>query len=181
MKRNFVILVLITLVVAGMLIFATRATHSASGAATGVGGGAPDFALNTPDGKTVHLSDFRGKAVVLNFWATWCGPCKIEMPWFVDLQKKYEAQGLQIVGVNMDMDDSSKDEVGKFAKDMAVNYPIVLGSEKTADAYGGLPALPTTLYIDRDGKVVDRVIGLRGRAEIEAAMQKIIASQPAAH
>ena len=178
MKRNFVILAIIAAVVTGMLIFATRVTRGASNASTGVGGGAPDFALNTTSGKTLHLSDFRGKAVVLNFWATWCGPCKIEMPWFVDLQKKYEAQGLQVVGVAMD--DSSKEDIDKFTQEMSVNYPIVIGKEATADSYGGLPALPTTLYIDREGKVVDRVIGLRGRAEIEQAMQKIIASKPPA-
>lgn len=177
MNRNFVILAVISVLVLGMLIFAKSATHSASGAATGVGGGAPDFALNTPDGKTLHLSDFRGKAVVLNFWATWCGPCKIEMPWFVDLQKKYASQGLQIIGVAMD--DSSKEDIEKFAKEMSVNYPIVIGMEKTADTYGGLPALPTTLYIDREGRVVDRVIGLRGRAEIEQTIQKILATKPA--
>lgn len=176
MKRNLIVLAVIALLV-GVLLFAARATHSASSASTGVGGGAPDFSLNTTSGKTVHLSDFRGKAVVLNFWATWCGPCKIEMPWFVDLQKKYEAQGLQIVGVAMD--DSSKEDIDKFVQEMSVNYPIVIGKEQTADQYGGLPALPTTLYIDRDGKVVDRVIGLRGRAEIEETIQKILATKPA--
>ena len=175
MKRNILVLLGITLLVAGMLVVAAKVSRPLGVSSTRVGVMAPDFALNTPDGKTLHLSDFRGKAVVLNFWATWCGPCKIEMPWFVDLQKKYESQGLQIVGVAMD--DSSKEDIEKFAKEMSINYPIVIGQEKTADAYGGLPALPTTLYLDRDGKVVERVIGLKGRAEIEEAMQKIIASK----
>src|SRR5271156_7064427 len=91
---------------------------------------APDFSLESLDGKTIHLSDLRGKAVLLNFWATWCGPCKIEMPWFVDLQNQYGAQGLQIVGVAMD--DGSKEDIAKFAKDMGVNYPIVIGKESVA-------------------------------------------------
>ena len=80
----------------------------------------------------MRLSDLRGKAVLLNFWATWCGPCKIEMPWFVELQNQYGAQGLQIVGVAMD--DASKEDIAKFAKDMGVNYPILLGKEAVGDA-----------------------------------------------
>src|ERR1700692_1154101 len=79
---------------------------------------APDFSLQSLDGTSMRLSDFRGKAVLLNFWATWCGPCKIEMPWFIELQKQYQAQGLQIVGVAMD--DSSKEDIAKFAQEMGV-------------------------------------------------------------
>jgi len=101
---------------------------------------APDFTLESLDGKSLRLSDLRGKAVLLNFWATWCGPCKIEMPWFVDFQKQYGSQGLQIVGVAMD--DASKADIAKFAKDMGVNYPILIGKESVGDQYGGVPALP---------------------------------------
>jgi thiol-disulfide isomerase/thioredoxin len=138
---------------------------------------APDFALQSLDGKTMHLSDFRGKAVLLNFWATWCGPCKIEMPWFVDLQKEYGSQGLQIVGVAMD--DASKEDIAKFAKDMGVNYPILIGKESVGDEYGGVPALPESFLIARDGKIVDKIIGLRGKAEIEDAVKKALDTRPA--
>jgi thiol-disulfide isomerase/thioredoxin len=137
---------------------------------------APDFALQSLDGKTTHLSDFRGKAVLLNFWATWCGPCKIEMPWFVDLQKEYGSQGLQIVGVAMD--DASKEDIAKFAKDMGVNYPILIGKESVGDEYGGVPALPESFLIARDGKIVDKIIGLRGKAEIEDAVKKALETRP---
>ena len=113
----------------------------------------------------MRLSDFRGKAVLLNFWATWCGPCKIEMPWLVDLQKQYGAQGLQIVGVAMD--DASKEDIAKFASDMGVNYPILIGKEAVGNDYGGVPALPETFVIARDGKIVDKIIGIRGKAEFE--------------
>lgn len=137
---------------------------------------APDFALESLEGKTMRLSDLRGKAVLLNFWATWCGPCKIEMPWFVDLQTQYRAQGLQIVGVAMD--DASKEDIGKFAKDMGVNYPILIGKESVGDQYGGVGALPETFLISRDGKIVDKIIGLRGKAEIEDAIKKTLDTQP---
>src|SRR6476659_2967990 len=95
---------------------------------------APDFTLQSLDDKTVHLSDFRGKAVLLNFWATWCQPCKIEMPWFEELQKQYGPQGLQIIGVAMD--DASREDIAKFAKDVGVSYPILIGKEALGDTYG---------------------------------------------
>ncbi len=139
---------------------------------------APDFSLESLEGKTMRLSDFRGKAVLLNFWATWCGPCKIEMPWFVELQQKYGSQGLQVVGVAMD--DASKEDIAKFAKEMGVNYPVLIGKEAVGDSYGGIPALPETFFIGRDGKVVDKILGLRGKAEIEDAIKKALNTQPTA-
>jgi len=138
---------------------------------------APDFSLESLDGTTMRLSELRGKAVLLNFWATWCGPCKVEMPWFVDFQNQYRSQGLQIVGVAMD--DASKEDIGKFAKDMGVNYPILIGKDSVGDQYGGVPALPETFLIGRDGKVVDKIIGLRGKAEIEDAIKKALNTRPA--
>jgi thiol-disulfide isomerase/thioredoxin len=139
---------------------------------------APDFSLESLEGKTMRLSDFRGKAVLLNFWATWCGPCKIEMPWFVELQQKYGSQGLQVVGVAMD--DASKEDIAKFAKEMGVNYPVLIGKEAVGDSYGGIPALPETFFIGRDGKVVDKILGLRGKAEIEDAIKKALNTHPTA-
>jgi Thiol-disulfide isomerase and thioredoxins len=144
----------------------------------GYGTPAPDFTLETLDGKSVSLSSLRGKAVVVNFWATWCGPCKIETPWLVELQNQYGAQGLQIVGVAMD--DSGKDEIARFAKDMGVNYPVLLGKEAVGDAYGGVPALPESFFISRDGKIVDKIMGLQGRSEIEDAVKKALNTQATA-
>jgi len=94
------------------------------------------------------------------------------MPWFVDLQNKYGAQGLQIVGVAMD--DSSKEDIAKFAKDMGVNYPILLGKESVGDQYGGVPALPESFIIGRDGKIVDKIVGLMGKADIEEDIKKAL-------
>jgi thiol-disulfide isomerase/thioredoxin len=141
----------------------------------GYGTPAPNFTLETLDGKNVSLSDYRGKAVLVNFWATWCGPCKIETPWLVELQNEYGSQGLQVVGVAMD--DSGKDEIAKFAKDMGVNYPVLLGKEAVGDAYGGVPALPESFFVGRDGKITDRIIGLKGRGEIEDSVKKALKSE----
>jgi thiol-disulfide isomerase/thioredoxin len=178
-KRSPLAIVVVAFVVALMLYFAVhQARRSGTGSAritkTSV---APDFALESLDGPTMRLSDFHGKAVLLNFWATWCGPCKIEMPWFVDLQKQYGPQGFQIVGVAMD--DASKQDIAKFTKEMGVNYPILIGKEAVGNAYGGVPGLPESFFIGRDGKIVDKIIGLEGKAEIEKAIKKALDTKPA--
>lgn len=177
--RNPLALVFVALVAAGMLYFGFHmARRSGPTHPLGLAQAtpAPDFTLESLDGKSMRLSDFRGKAVLLNFWATWCGPCKIEMPWFVELQNQYGSQGFQIVGVAMD--DSGKEDIAKFAKDMGVNYPVLLGKEAVGEAYGGVPALPESFFIGRDGKIVDKIIGLRGKAEIEDAIKKALNTQP---
>jgi len=141
---------------------------------------APDFALESLNGETVHLSDFRGKVVLLSFWATWCAPCKILTPWFVDLQNQYGPQGLQTLGVTLD-EDATKVEIGEFADKMRMTYPVLIGNEKVADTYGGVPALPETLFIGRDGKIVDKIIiGLKGKGEIEDSIKKALSAQTAA-
>ncbi len=181
MKRSPLALVVVAFVVALMLYVGYHKARQPGASLTShlrLSSPAPDFSLESLDGKTMRLSDFRGKAVLLNFWATWCGPCKIEMPWFVDFQKQYGSQGLQIVGVAMD--DASKEDIGKFANDMGVNYPILIGKEAVGDQYGGVPALPETFLIARDGKIMDKIIGLRGKAEIEDAIKKALDTRPAA-
>ena len=179
--RNPLALVVVALVAAGMLYFGFHMAQRAGGPepspVLGKSTVAPDFTLETLDGQNMRLSDLRGKAVLLNFWATWCGPCKIETPWLVELQKQYGAEGLQVIGVAMD--DSGKDDIEKFAKDMGVNYPVLLGKEAVGDAYGGVPALPETFFIGRNGKIVDRIIGLKGRGEIEDSIKKALNTEPA--
>jgi len=164
-------------VVAAAMLFYGMHMARRSGPPPGItrSGPAPDFTLETLDGKSVRLADLRGKAVLLNFWATWCGPCKIETPWLVELQNQYGSQGLQVIGVAMD--DSGKDEIAKFAKDMGVNYPVLLGKEAVGDAYGGVPALPESFFIGRDGKIVDKIIGLKGKGEIEDSIKKALETQ----
>ena len=172
-------LVFVALVAAGMLYFgfhmARRSGAEHAPSFLGYGTPAPNFTLQTLDGKNLSLSDLRGKAVLVNFWATWCGPCKIETPWLVEMQNQYGSAGLQVVGVAMD--DSGKEDIEKFAKDMGVNYPVLLGKEAVGDAYGGVPALPESFFVGRDGKIVDRIIGLKGRDEIEDAIKKALRTQ----
>jgi peroxiredoxin len=177
-KRDPVVIIVVAMVVTVMIVFGFQMARRNSGQTVNAGPSmnglpAPDFTLESLDGKTVRLSDFRGKGVLLNFWATWCQPCKIEMPWFAELQKQYGPQGLQIVGVAMD--DASPKEIGEFAHDLGVNYPILVGKEEVGNAYGGVQFLPATFYIGRDGKVVDKVFGLKGRGEIEDSIKKALA------
>jgi len=165
-KRNPLVPIVVAAIIAVMLFAGIHSARKnrAGGSVSGQlrGKEAPDFELQSLEGKNVKLSDFRGKAVLLNFWATWCGPCKIEMPWFVELQKEYGPQGLQIVGVAMD--DASKEDIAKFVKEMGVNYPILIGKEDVGNQYGGVNVLPTTFFIDRDGKIVAREFGLQSRS-----------------
>jgi thiol-disulfide isomerase/thioredoxin len=179
-KRDPAVLVIVAMVVSIMLVFGiqkTRHTSAPAGAGKLQGQPAPDFALTSLDGRTLKLSDFRGKAVLLNFWATWCEPCKIEMPWFVELEKKYGPQGLAVLGVAMD--DASPKEIAEFAGKLGVNYPILLGKEEVGTAYGGVQYLPTTFYIGRDQKIMNRVFGLVSRSEIEANIEKALGEQVA--
>jgi thiol-disulfide isomerase/thioredoxin len=172
-NRNPMALLVVAIIAAAMLYVGFHmARRSEPTPRIGRSSAAPDFTLESLDGKSMRLSDLRGKAVLLNFWATWCGPCKIETPWLVDLQNQYGSQGLQVVGVAMD--DSGKEDIAKFAKEMGVNYPVLLGKESVGDAYGGIPALPESFFIGRDGKIVDKIIGLRGKAEIEDSIRKAL-------
>ena len=178
MRRNISVIIVVIAAIAVMLIIGkhltkrSNVTQTVNPGGPAIGSVAPEFELTSLDGKKVRLSDFRGKAVLLNFWATWCQPCRIEMPWFVELEKQYGPEGLQVVGVAMD--DGGKSEVEKFAKQMGVNYLVLLGKESVGEAYGGVDYLPTTFYIDRDGRVVERAAGLLGRGEIEANVKRAL-------
>lgn len=128
---------------------------------------APDVSFKDLQGNSVSLAGYKGKVVVVNFWATWCEPCQVEIPWMIEFQQKYGARGFTILGVAMD--DEGKSAVDPFVqkqrfdvdgKSLAMNYPIVLGNDDLAQKFGGLIGLPTSLVISRDGKIVKRYIGL---------------------
>ena len=133
---------------------------------------APDFALKDINGKTVHLSDYRGKVVLLDFWATWCGPCKLEIPWFMQFERKYKDRGFAVLGVSMD--DDGWQSVKPFIQDIGVNYRVVMGDERTGDLYGGIEALPTAFLIDREGRVAIQHVGLSSRKEFEDGIEKLL-------
>ena len=189
MNRNVVVVLCVVVGITALLLLGKKASkpkasvdpakqnmsgsQEPSGADPAIGSLAPEFSLKSvPDGKTVTLSSLRGKAVVVNFWATWCGPCKFEMPWLIDLQKKYGDQGLQIVGITKD--DSNEDTIAKFTKKMGVNYTILVGNQQVVDLYGGVGGLPTSFFVNRSGKVVHEIIGLDSESKFEDAIKQAL-------
>ena len=139
------------------------------------GSPAPDFTLPVLEGansKTLQLSSLKGKAVLVNLWATWCEPCKVELPWLVELQKKYGDQGFVILGVTS-KDESSDETILAFAHKMKMNYPILRGNSHVDDLYPA-QGLPLSVYIDRSGRVVRRVVGLADESVAEDAVKKAL-------
>jgi thiol-disulfide isomerase/thioredoxin len=137
---------------------------------------APAFNLVDLEGHHVTLADFKGKPVVVNFWATWCGPCKLEMPWFEEFGKKYAAQNLVILGLAAD--EAPKSEIASTAHKLGVTYPILIADDKTETAYGGIDTLPESFYVDRSGKITLQTAGVSsdsgGKDEIEVNIKKIL-------
>jgi thiol-disulfide isomerase/thioredoxin len=133
---------------------------------------APDWALKDLNGKTVKFSDFRGKVVILDFWATWCAPCRVEIPHFMELQKQYGPKGLAVIGISLD--EQGPAVVKKFVKQFGVNYPVVMGNQKVAEAYGGIIAVPTTFVIDRQGRIASQHMGYTDKATFEKEIQSLL-------
>ena len=146
---------------------------------------APAFALEDLSGKKVSLADYKGKAVLVNFWATWCAPCKIETPWLVELRDQYAAQGFEILGISTEGDGVGKDDMAAWNKDKAaiakevdrfkMPYPVLIDGDSIADAYGGLDELPMSFFVDRTGKVIAVQMGLTSKADIESNIKKALA------
>jgi cytochrome c biogenesis protein CcmG/thiol:disulfide interchange protein DsbE len=136
---------------------------------------APEFSLKDANGQTVHLADYRGKVVVLDFWATWCGPCKIEIPWFMEFETQFKDQGFAVLGVSMDEDGWAV--IKPYVRDRKMNYRILLGDDKISTSYGGLDALPTTLLIDREGNIASVHEGVSmGKEEFKNAIVQLLDS-----
>lgn len=134
---------------------------------------ANDFALKrSADGKTVKLSDMKGKVRLVDFWATWCPPCKEEIPGFISLQKKYQAKGLEIIGVSVDRGGPAV--VNAFVKDSGINYTSLMSDSATETAYGGIRSIPTTFLIDREGNIVKKYLGARPTEEFEADIKALL-------
>jgi peroxiredoxin len=126
---------------------------------------APPFTLKDAEGKTVSLEDYKGKVVLLNFWATWCGPCKIEIPWFIAFEQKYKDKGFSVLGVSMDEEGWSI--VKPFLAEEKINYRVLLGNDSVGTLYGGVDSLPTTFVIDREGNIAATHIGLVSKTDYE--------------
>ena len=133
---------------------------------------APDFSLKDLNGRTYRLADLKGQVVVLNFFATWCGPCRQEIPDFVRLHQSLRAQGLEIIGVSLDQEPGTV--LGPFIRNYRITYPIVLGTREVVLDYGGIQGIPTTFIIDRNGKISDYFVGLQPGYQIEASVTKLL-------
>src|SRR5215470_14526441 len=132
---------------------------------------APDFKLDTLEGKPVSLAEFKNKVTLLNFWATWCGPCRAEIPDLVELQNKYKDQ-LQIIGLVVDDDD--QEAIRKFAEKFRINYPVAIATDELRNDYGGIPALPTSFVLDAEGRVVQKHEGLRDPVLYEVEIRSLL-------
>lgn len=138
-----------------------------------VGDPAPAFAIKTIDGKNLSLADYEGEVVLLNFWATWCGPCQTEMPRFIRFQREFGAKGFQVVGISM---DDSNAPVRTFISKLKPNYPIALGNAKVAESYGGILGLPITLLIDRKGRIAKRYEGAVNLDAMQHDVERLLAT-----
>ena len=165
------LLILVAVVAAGCGDVSNQPSTEAATAA-GPREAAPDFKLKDIEDRDVSLSDFEGKVVLLNFWATWCGPCKIEMPWFVEFQRKYKDRGFSVIAVSMD--EEGWDVVRPFVDELKPNFPIVIGNDEMGDEYGGVVALPTTFIIDKEGKIASSHQGLVSKGDYEEEIEELL-------
>ena len=132
----------------------------------------PQFSFSSLEGKTVAMKDLGNKVVIVDFWATWCGPCREEIPHLNELYSELKGKGLEIVGISMDTDGT--DGVKDFAREFRIQYPIVMGNEKVAESFGGIIGLPTTFIIDRNGRIAKKYIGLPLAADMARVVKDLV-------
>src|ERR1700730_16988033 len=184
--KNVAVIVATVLALIGATYYADKATrvskdgptHPAFSPDKSIGKPAPEVRFKDLNGKDVSLSDYNGKVVLVNFWATWCDPCRVEIPWLIEMQQKYAAKGFTVLGVAMDEEGRSvvapfvaKERFDVSGQKLAMGYPILLGNDDIANQFGGLLGYPTSILISRDGKQVKRITGLIGYEEISHAIE----------
>lgn len=147
-------------------------SHVASGGSPKPGMAAPNFGWKESNGVERSLSDLKGKVVLLNFWGTWCPPCRRELPDIVKIHKEFGPKGLEVIGVCLENVDDPIPHVVEFARSNNLDYLLVIGSDEVTSAYGGIQAVPTTFVVNREGKIVDQMIGMRSEAEFRAAVER---------
>lgn len=159
---------------------ATRLTPTANaGARTqSAHAAAPAFTLKNLEGKQTSLAEFKGRVVLVNFWATWCGPCRVEIPWLVAMQQKYEPQGFTVLGLAMDDEEEAvaspfvaKERFTVSGKQLPMNYPILIGTSDVADKFGGLLGFPTSVLVSKDGKIITHTTGIIREEEISKLVE----------
>jgi peroxiredoxin len=156
-----------------LLITACQPKTTAAGGASESGRKpAPEFSLKDVNGQTVKLSDYRGKVVLLNFWATWCGPCKLEIPWFIEFEQQYKDKGFAVVGISMD--EEGWEVVRPYLEKQKVNYRVVVGGDEIGQTYGGVDSLPTTFMLDREGRIASVHIGLVSKSEYKNEIDELV-------
>ena len=133
---------------------------------------APNFSLQTQNGKVIELSKLTGKVVLVKFWATWCPPCRAEIPDFIEVYNTYKTKGFEIVGIALDEDGWSK--VAPYIEKAKMNYPVVLGTAKVVQQYGGIEAIPTTFIVDRKGYIVASQVGLLSKELLEQKLKSLL-------
>lgn len=133
---------------------------------------APNFRLKSSTGKTIELAKLRGKVVVVNFWATWCAPCRAEIPGFMEVYRSYKSKGLEIIGISLD--ETGWEVVKPFLEKHKITYPVVVGDRKVVYDYGGIAAIPTTFVVNRDGDVVSGHRGLLPKAQLEKILREVL-------
>ena len=149
-----------------------------------VGKPAPAFTLQDLSGNKVSLAGFKGKAVLINFWATWCGPCKLETPWIVALRNQYASQGFEVLGIDSEADNlepsdtaglaKQKTAVAEFVKQEHMPYPVLLNGDSLTHTFGDFDAMPTSFYVDRNGNIVASQMGISSKDDMEAKIRKIL-------
>jgi cytochrome c biogenesis protein CcmG/thiol:disulfide interchange protein DsbE len=187
--KNVGVIVATVLFLIGATYYADKKTRVSNNAAThkdyspdkSIGMPAPTVHFKDLDGKDASLGDYNGKVVLVNFWATWCDPCREEIPWLIEMQQKYADKGFTVLGIAMDEEGKSvvapfvsKEHFDVSNQKLPMNYPIVIGNDDIADKFGGLLGYPTSVLISRDGKQVKRITGIISYEEMSHAIESLL-------